>query len=818
MLTGEVKGQGLKSPSEFLGYPLGAKFTYHHKVIAYFNYVASQSDKVQIHQYGVTNERRELEVAYISSPENLKNIEGIRENNMRRTRLLSGQVSDTDIAIVWLSYNVHGNEANSTETAMKVLFELASNQTGKYDNWLAKLVIVLDPCLNPDGRDRYVNWYNQVASATPNPNINTLEHHENWADGRTNHYLFDLNRDWVWQTQVESEQRLKLYNAWMPQVHVDFHEQYYNSQYYFAPAAEPMHEFVTPFQKEFQKIIGKNNARHFDEKGWLYFTRETFDLLYPGYGDTYPTYNGAIGMTYEMPGHSTAGLAIETATGDTLTLNKRIDMHFTASMATLEACYTNRQSLIMEFSNYFDSKNHTNSYFLLKSSRQDRIDLLTDLLDKNGILYKSPAISKTVKGISFESDDLENVKLDTTDLLVPLDQPKSTLVKVLFEKNTKLSDTLTYDITAWSLPYVYGLKAYHVTGQLDTKEYEHKKFGVEKAVNNPYAYLLNWTSIKDAKFLSAILSKGFRVKYSTKGFSYNSLDFSAGTLIISRIDNEKVIIGYEDVLLKLADQFNRNLVPIFSGAAISSIDLGSQKINFLDKPKIALVAGDGISTLSFGELWYFFDHEINFPIDIIGINTMKHADIHDYDVILLASGSYKDMQDEEGFKKMDSWINQGRNLILFDEAIMGFIGEGKFGLEKVKKEDDEEKDIVLYTYQQSERENLKQYIQGGIIKMEIDNSHPLAYGYDKEYFTLKNNATAYRFLPDGWNIGYISSKDQIVAGYVGADSKETIDKNLIYGVEQRGEGKVIYFVDNPVFRGFWQNGKLFLANAVFFNN
>ena len=812
-----VQAQDIKSPSAFLGYELGTHFTYHHKVIEYYNYVASLSDKVLIHEYGITNERRTLEVAYISSPENLKNIDDIRKNNLKRAHLMEGQPNNADIAIVWLSYNVHGNEANSTETAMKVLYELAGKNDPKYNSWLEKLVIILDPCLNPDGRDRYVNWYNQVVSSSPNSNIHALEHHENWRQGRSNHYLFDLNRDWVWQTQIESKQRLKLYNSWMPQVHVDFHEQYYNSQYYFAPAAQPMHELITPWQKEFQATVGKNNAKYFDEKGWLYFTREVFDLLYPGYGDSYPTFNGAVGMTYEMPGHSTAGLAVVTDKGDTLTLNKRIDMHFTTSMATLEICYASRQALINEFSNYFITDKDQDAYYVLKSNKQDRIVLLMELLDKNMIQYRAPSDAKTLKGFSYKMNEFVNVALDTLDLVVPLDQPKSTLVKALFERNTKLVDSLTYDITAWSLPFVYGLDAYLVNGKLDLKD-SPINYATLKTVENPYAYVLNWTSIKDAQFLSALLKKGFKLNYSTKSFVYNSKKFNAGTLIIDRIDNEKSIPNYEAVLIKIASQFQRNLVPVFSGSAISSMDLGSQKINFLNKPKIALVSGESISTLGFGELWHFFDQEINFPIDIIALESMNSAKMNDYDVILFASGDYIKFEDEAGFKTLDDWIMQGGNLVLFEEAINGFIGEGKFGLKKNEEKEKEPADAVMHPFEQQERESLKQYIQGGIIEVAIDNSHPLAYGYDKQYYTLKNNSATYQFLPEGWNVGYIPTKDKVIAGYVGSDSKEKLNKNLVFGVEKRGAGKVIYFIDDPLFRAFWQNGKLFVANAVFFNN
>ena len=820
--TISVNGQNFKSPSDFLGYPLGTKFTYHHKVIDYFDYVENQSDRVILYQYGQTYERRELKVAYISSPENLKNIEEIRKNNLRRTHLLNGQPNDSDIAIIWLSYNVHGNEANSTETSMKVLYELASGGNSRYNEWLEKLVIVLDPCLNPDGRDRYSNWYNQVANLSPNPNINTREHYENWTHGRSNHYLFDLNRDWVWQTQIESEQRLKLYNDWMPQVHVDFHEQYYNSQYYFAPAAQPLHELITDWQKEFQEIVGKNNGKYFDKKGWLYFTHETFDLLYPGYGDTYPTFNGAIGMTYEMPGHSTSGLAVKTMKGDTLTLSDRIDMHFTTSIATLEACYLNHESLINEFTEFFNLNSDPNTYYILKSTRPDRIDMLTELLDKNKIIYKSPSKTRALKAYSYEKDKMVSIELNEEDLIIPQNQPKSTLVKVLFERNTKLIDTLTYDITAWSLPFVYGLDAYQAQEHIDLSDYNPVTYSVKKSDEKPYAYLLNWTSIKDARFLSTILNKGMKVNFSTKSFPYDGMNFSAGTLIITRVDNEKTINNYDDELLKIANKLNRNLIPVFSGSAISSLDLGSSKISFLKKPKIAMIAGDDISTLNFGELWYFFEQDINFPIDIISKNTMRDVDLDEYDVLLLASGRYNSLQNDEGFQKIESWVKDRGSLILFGDAIKGFIGEEKFGLEKNKKDEDEEEEEksepVLYPFADSERENLKKYIKGGIIKMEIDNSHPLAFGYDKYYFTLKNNNNSYKFLEDGWNVGYISAEDKVVAGFIGSESIEKLDKNLVFGVEQRGKGKVIYFIDNPVFRAFWQNGKLFLANAVFFNN
>jgi hypothetical protein len=297
-----IEAQKLLTPKEFLGYELGDRFTQHYRVMDYFRHVAETMPNVKLQQYGETYEHRPLVYAVVTSAENFKNLEQMRMNNLKRTGLLEGSSTEAKIAIVWLSYNVHGNEASSLEASMLTLYELASTTNSKTQEWLKNTIVILDPCINPDGRDRYANFYNQYRNDPVNADYDAKEHHEPWPGGRSNHYLFDLNRDWAWGTQKETQQRLKIYNEWMPHIHIDFHEQGYNSPYYFAPAAEPYHEVISSWQREFQVTIGKNNAKYFDEQGWLYFTKEVFDLYYPSYGDTYPMYSGAVGMTYEQGG------------------------------------------------------------------------------------------------------------------------------------------------------------------------------------------------------------------------------------------------------------------------------------------------------------------------------------------------------------------------------------------------------------------------------------------------------------------------------------------------------------------------------------
>ncbi|RMF60867.1 MAG: zinc carboxypeptidase, partial [Bacteroidetes bacterium] len=336
----------LLAPADFLGYEPGTRFTPHHRVVAYFEHVAAASPNVRLEYYGETYEGRPLLVAYVARPDYLARLDAIRTNNLRLAGLAEGAVDGPTAALVWLSYNVHGNEAVSTEAALLTLYDLANPDNARTQAWLDSTVVIIDPCINPDGRDRYVHWYNQTVGRFPDPNPDAREHHEPWPGGRTNHYYFDLNRDWAWATQQETRHRLPLYQRWLPHVHVDFHEQGVDEPYYFAPAAEPFHEAITPWQRELQTIIGQNHARYFDERGWLYFTRQVFDLFYPGYGDTWPTFNGAVGMTYEQGGSGRAGLAIRTAEGDTLTLAERIAHHHTTGLSTVEATARHRTRVL----------------------------------------------------------------------------------------------------------------------------------------------------------------------------------------------------------------------------------------------------------------------------------------------------------------------------------------------------------------------------------------------------------------------------------------------------------------------------------------
>ncbi|MDC8003380.1 M14 family metallopeptidase [Aureisphaera galaxeae] len=801
----------LKTPAEFLGYEIGTQFSRHADVVDYFEHVAENSAMVTYNNYGKTNERRPLTYAIVTSTQNHANLESLRMDNLQNIGLGSGSgTASPNKAIVWLSYNVHGNEASSTEAAMVTLYELITQKTA----WLDNTIVIIDPCVNPDGRDRYANWYNQVKATPYDATQIAAEHNEPWPGGRPNHYLFDLNRDWAWATQVESEQRLSVYNQWMPHVHVDFHEQGINEPYYFAPAAEPFHEIITPWQRDFQTEIGKNHARYFDKEGWLFFTRERFDLLYPSYGDTYPTFMGAIGMTYEQAGHGRAGLGINTDEGYELTLVDRVAHHNTTGLSTVEISSQNAEKLNTEFKKFFQNGNLQYKSYVLKG-HPDKIKALTQLLDKHEIEYGFSNGGR-VNGYSFSSNSTSSMDSKGA-LVVSTQQPKGKMVKVLFEQDAKLSDPLTYDITAWSVPYAYGLDCIASTTVVAAT---NAAPSVASNVSKPgtAGYIASWNSNADATFLSDLLKNGIKVRFSEKDLSFNGQAFNKGSLIITKSDNKKNR-DWEKQVNDLANKHGRTLYASSTSFSDNRTDFGSPDIKLVPKNRVALLKGRGTSSLSYGAIWHYFETQLQYPVTSIDTNDFSMSALQNFDVLVMPGGWYGRILNDSAVEDLQAWIRAGGKVIAIGGAVNSFNGREGFDLNRNENGDEEEEDTGnLIPYDQRERESVKNFITGSIYKVKIDDSHPMAFGYGKEYYSLKLGSTSYQFLENGYNVGYIENDAVSVSGFSGDDAKANLKNSLVFGEARMGRGSVIYMVDDVLFRSFWENGKLFFANSLFFVN
>ena len=804
--------QQFQSPSDFLGYEIGTKFSRHHQVVDYFKHVESKMpNQVKMEQYGATYERRPLYVTYISSEENLRNIESIRQNNLKNTGIMSGGSTTQDIAIVWMSYNVHGNEASSTEASMLTLYKLLTEK----QEWLKNTVVIIDPCINPDGRDRYANWFNTTASTPYDISQQASEHNEPWPGGRPNHYLFDLNRDWAWASQIESQSRLKIYNKWMPHIHVDFHEQGINEPYYFAPAAEPYHEIISDWQRDFQVQIGKNHAKYFDAEGWLYFTGERFDLFYPSYGDTYPTFMGAIGMTYEQAGHSRGGLGVLNDEGDVLTLVDRVMHHTTTGLSTVEISSKNASKLNQEFKQFFNTSGLKYKSYVMKGN-QDKVDALKSLLDKHEIKYGN-ASGNRVSGFNYGSNTSGSMNVSSDALVVSTNQPKGKMVKALFEPDGKLSDSLTYDITAWSLPYAYGLETVASTSLVSTQASGKTPFKIAKN-NNATGYMLKWNSLKDAEFLADLLKQNIKVRFTEKPINTAGQEFDRGSLIIVRGDNKKVD-GFDDAVVNTANKFNRQLHAVSSGFSTRGPDFGSPDIKLVNKQKVAILSGKGTSSLSYGALWHFFEQQLHYPVTSINTEHFGYVNLDKFNVLIMPSGRYGDVLNESGMEKLQKWVRAGGKVIAIDRALSSFADKKGFSLKRVTSDDEKDKDKKNLTpYADREREYAKEMITGAIFKTKVDKTHPMAFGYDDTYFSLKLGSSAYSLLESDYNVAHIGDNPMRVSGFVGSEAMKKLGNTLVFGEERMGSGSIIYMVDNVMFRSFWENGKLFLVNSIFFVN
>lgn len=815
-------GQSLKSAAAFLGYELGQKFTFHHRVVDYFEHVAAHSSKVTLQTYGQSIEGRPLIVAFVSSPSNLQNLENFRKNNLINAGFESGTARGKQIPFVWMSYNVHGDEAAATEAALATL-EALTKSDPKIEAWLNDLIVILDPCLNPDGRDRYAMWYNQTGNLPPNNSPNAYEHQQPWPGGRYNHYLFDLNRDWAWQVQHETKARIKLYHQYMPHVHVDFHEMGYQKPYFFAPAAKPYHEEITDWQSEFQVHVGNHHAKYFDAEGWTYYSKEVFDLLYPSYGDTWPIFQGAIGFTYEKGGSGKAGLVVKQETGLILTLAERVAQHLTTGLSTIETAHKHQTRLIKEFNKYFKKAPNANrkyqSFVIKHSNEKRKQQALMRLLDGQMIQYRLPTkAGGRYWGFDYLENKRDSFALEANDIVISTQQPQARLLNVLLEPKTKLEDSLTYDLTAWALPYVYGIEAYAVRERIEVGDQRPTLTPPTNIISTKkknYGYVFQWKDIEDARFLAALLKNKIKARYAEKAFAMNGVNYQPGTIIILRADNKDVLDGYEKQVETLAQTLNYTyLTPIQGGLVSSGSDLGSNSMHYIKPPKVAVIAGNGVTATSFGALWHYFEQDLQYPLTVLHTNYLKSVTLTDYDVLILTPGYYRQLKMTGSFL---SFVQQGGKIIAIGSAMNTFSTERKTQLGKATsaKNNRMESRPADKKYGHRQRSRLMYQTAGSIYKVYLDNTHPLAFGQSDFTHILKKNSRAYPTLNTAWNVG-VFKEDSHVSGFVGSKLKAQLSESLALGVERLGRGQLIYFCDSPIFRGFWHSGQLFLGNAVFF--
>lgn len=791
------------NPENYLGRTAGETFTPHHKVVDYCEHVASNSEQVHLIEYGVTPEGRPLQVLLFSSDDNLNRLEELRKMHLNPEA--------ADFPVIWLSYDVHGNEAVCTEAAIELIGRLSAGDT-EVEAWLEEMVIIVDPCLNPDGHERYVNFFNGQVGIHPNSDSNSSEHDEPWPGGRYNHYLFDLNRDWAWLVQPESQARWNLYSQWMPHVHGDFHEMGYDSPYYFPPAVEPYHEVITDWQRAFQWEIGQATSANFDQRGELYYTDEDFDLFYPSYGDTYPLYHGAIGMTYEQGGSGAAGLSVERADGSILTLADRIENHVESSWVLLQTSYKLREQLTTEFREWQrvniagEGADYAGYLFPL----QDQTHLLPDLqafLAAHGIesFEVTGSVHKPIRSRHYTSGNWSQTTPQSGDLWIPAAGTHGRFLQVLMDPAPKLSDSLTYDITAWALPYAHGLEAWAC---LDAPTAISPALNVKPQISlspNAFGWAVPIQGPNMGRFLASAFQNGLEVLMCSEAIGWPGKNFSPGTPIIRRSSAQDV-----EVLQDMLSELGLSAQEIPGGLTSEGPDLGSEKFRTLQAPRVACLTGSPCSATGVGAVWSHFELDLGYPLTRLNLNSINAEMLAEYDVCILPAGWYGGKED--AMNALKEYAQNGGWIIGLADAVPAWVNSFG-GLTSVMPESAGDEPVA---YADESRDRARGRIEGAVYKTERDATHPLCWSTPGPYFSLQNSSR--RFAREGSRSSaaiWIEEKSAPLAGFAGERLTPTPEDLWIAGSWSTGAGGVALFGEDPLFRGFWSSGKTLFNQALF---
>ncbi|MFY0689338.1 MAG: hypothetical protein JXQ90_19360 [Cyclobacteriaceae bacterium] len=829
------------SPKLYHGYELGEAFTVYAKVEAYFKALADKSPRVHYNEYGKTYEGRPLINLVISSEDNINRMDEIQETHMK---LLSASASeaqeiiDNEPVFTSFSYNIHGNEASSTEAAMQVAYRMASATDQVTLDILNKSVIIMYICINPDGRDRYVYWYKtskRIGRAGYEPG--DMEHYEPWPGGRTNHYWFDLNRDWIWQVHPESQGHSGEYQKWMPQVHVDYHEQGYNSNYFTMPGTTPRNKLLPDAYEPWSKVFGDANVAEFDKHQINYFTRDRFDFFYPGYGSSYPSVMGAIGMLTEQGGHAAGGRIVETEDGYNLTLRQRVFDHYTTSIATIKASAENGQQLLKYSYDSWqptNSKTSTKAYFFLEKDMYSG-DMVNVLL-KNGVKVTQSTSSFSVASAKdYRTGRTVKKTMPKGTYIVRTDQPRSLFINSIMERNMSIEDSVMYDMATWSGPIAYNLDAWSTTGSFSVNDEEVIEVKYEgNVVNNEagYAYVIDWNQRNAAKALAQLWAKKYKVRSAFEPFGDGNRSFTAGSLIILKGRNREKSAEIDADMAKIAVATGVEIVGYNSGRMVMGMDLASTRNRPIEQPKIALMTQRPFSSYTAGQIYYLFDWETGLPIERVGASTLMQTslpksgfrfggvDLKEYDVLILPGGgsTLGQLFGEAQLSQIKDWVRGGGTLVATESAAGFFTkGKSKFTDAEMKKAPKDSSVAAKYL-KYSDREDFfgKQRIPGSALNAKVDVTHPLAFSVKPNLYALKFGTDVLEPSTKFQTVGHYekSTSDMMVAGYASDENLKHLAGQTFAGVSSMGQGKVVFLIDNTQYRMFWLGGTRMMINAV----
>ncbi|PKA82084.1 zinc carboxypeptidase [Ulvibacter sp. MAR_2010_11] len=809
-LPGDVTyNQNIPTPKSILGHEVGEWHVTHDKLVQYMYALAEASARISIENRGTTFEGRPLLLLTISSPANHSNIENIKKDHMGLTEANASSLNTSSMPIVvYQGFSIHGNEPSGANAGLAVAYYLAAAQGPKIDELLNNTIILFDPSFNPDGLQRFAAWANIHKAKNINPDPNDREYSEVWPGGRTNHYWFDMNRDWLPVQLPESRARIATFHDWYPNILTDHHEMGTNSSFFFQPGIPSRTHPLTPKKnQQLTAAIGKYHAKALDKVGSFYYTEEDFDDFYYGKGSTFPDINGGIGILFEQA--SSRGHAQESDNG-ILTFPFTIRNQFTAALSTLEAAVGMRQEILdyqREFYNDARKEASAGGAIVFGDAKDaSKVYHLAEILQRHKIKFHEVKEDFSSDGKQFRKGN---------SYIIPKNQKQHRLINAMFEKRTKFQDSLFYDISAWTFPLAFNLDyseaATMARAGAEVTNLQKKSITAPSPSN--YAYLLEWHDYYAPKALNTILKRGLRAKVAMKQFEINGTQYDYGTILIP-VQNQSLNHTELSAFLKeVANQSNVTIYSVTTGLT-SGIDLGSSEFRMLELPKVAMVIGDGINPYDAGEIWHLFDQRFDMLLTKIDSRNFGRTDLSRYTDIILPNswGNALEKKDAENLK---NWVQQGGTLIGYKNAGNWFNDN-----ELLKMEFETKKDTATnISFEQMGDYRGAQVIGGAIFETKLDRSHPISFGYSSTSLPVFRNSTLF-LKPDvnSYNNPIQYTTSPLLSGYISQPNLKLLENSSAFKSGRLGRGHVLYFTDNTNFRAFWYGTNKLLMNAIFFGD
>ncbi len=846
----------IPSIEQVLGYAPGERITWHKDAVRYFEALAAAApERVQIVEYAQSWQDRELIYVVLSSAENMARIEEVKAGmqSLRDPRQTpadeAAAIIENQPPVTWLSYGVHGNEISSTDAAMLTAYHLlASRGDERVADIMADTVVVIDPMQNPDGRDRFVHHFNSSVGLRPDSDRLSAEHDEPWPGGRTNHYLFDMNRDWFIMTQPETRGRIAALQEWYPLVFVDAHEMGGDSTYFFAPEAIPYNPHLAADQTESLQLFGRGHARWFDEFGLDYFTREIYDAFYPGYGASWPSYYGGIAMTYEQA--SSRGLVFRQYDGNDLTYAYTVRNHFLTSLSTAETVAVNREKFLADFYDYQVSaieegeQEENRAYLFPVQSDQAAVTRIAGLLTRQGVEVSRATAAFDACGVDYAAGSY----------LIRADQPSKRFVRTLLEPQVSMEDEFLaeqeerrannlpdqiYDVTAWSLPHMFNVDM-NICDRVPAGEFEAagpdlfipaEVQGGEASV----AYLVPWGSAPAARLLAKGLLAGLEIKSNDLAFTNLDREYPAGTLIVDVADNPGDLYG---TMSELARETGAEVVAVNDSWVTEGPSFGSGNVVRFNAPRVAIAWDEPTAAYSAGNTRFVIERQFDYPVTPIRTDRLASADLDRYQVLLLpltAGGSYGGALGESGVENLKNWVSDGGVLIAMGNATR-FLADPEVDLLAVRREravvevdagEEEEGATVAGAYLTEEQQYRQRTIaleddpyavSGVLARADVHPEHWLSAGVAPVLNVLIRGSEIYTpiRIDDGVNVARFQGPDELLtSGYLWEENRRQLAYKPFVLSQPRGAGQVIAFTQDPTVRAYLDGLNVILMNAIF---